>query len=205
MKLGKLVTKFFKRTLKLHITTNTIRSLVETSAGQLHLQGEINGTDRAAIMHINGHSSATVEKFYMKHNLKSDVTNAKCAFQKMLPGCEQDSDGGMINSDDEMFGPDARASFSSSNSAPREDDIPCVHPDILSPKKRIPWTSYEINFVGKWCDKNSKCPNMVAQCLKAIHSDSSIKSHFHPSHIEDSTRLRHGLQAYQKKMESQEF
>jgi hypothetical protein len=203
VKLGKLLTKFFKRTLRLHITTNTIRSLVETSSGQLHMQGDINGVDRAAIMNINGHSSACTEKFYIKRSLSKDVSNARGVFQKLLPGIDVDNEVAIISDDDEEFGANVRQSLANAAATATAttivEETSCVHPDASSPNKRIPWTDYEVNFVGRWCKRNSCCPNVVAQCLKHIKSDPNIKKNFHPIHIADSSRLRHGLQAYNKK------
>jgi hypothetical protein len=74
-----------------------------------------------------------------------------------------------------------------------------LHPHFGSPAKRVPWSSAEINYVGKWCESHKECSNVVATCLKFIRSDPQILALFHPIHVEDSGRLRYGLDEFKKR------
>jgi hypothetical protein len=192
LRLGKLVTKFFKRTLNLHLTTNSVRSVVECGAQTLHLRGEISNEERASVLNINGHSEATMERYYLKRVRGNDVVNATSVFDQLLPSRSDEA---------EMISPMAtenrrkkRIIGTSLMNNPPEEVVAtgCDHSHYNSPMKRIPWSAAEINYVGKWCQKHSKCPNVVAQCLKAIRNDKNALKVFHPSHIEDSGRLRYG-------------
>jgi hypothetical protein len=82
--LGKHLTSFFKSQLQLHITTTTIRAIVETAAEDALKKGIIDGIKRAAISNVNGHSGATTQRHYVKNSRISDVhdgrAGANCAF-----------------------------------------------------------------------------------------------------------------------------
>jgi hypothetical protein len=230
--IGKLLTKFFRRTLSLHITSNTIRSLVETSTDELCLKGVINKTAKAAVANINGHNSATVKKYYLKRHRGEDVSNSRKVFKKLVPSADIDSnssDGESVVDDDDSIGTpsgrvtaakrtsivdDANVEFQQSDEEDEYDgeyrrgghhaDVACVHKYRSSPNKRIPWSAAEVSFVGEWCGRNSTCTNVIAQCRKYILAHPEVKRIFHPSHIIDSGRLRHGADAYVKKMKDRE-
>src|SRR5690606_14961576 len=53
--IGLRLTAFFKKELRLHITTTSIRSLIETTFDTLHSQGVISTQQRASVSNINGH------------------------------------------------------------------------------------------------------------------------------------------------------
>ena len=82
---GKCVTKFFKRHLGLHITTNRIRSIVESSTEQLHVEGSISSTDRASVLAVNGHCSTTMKRHYLKRSRIQDAANVRSVVAKMCP------------------------------------------------------------------------------------------------------------------------
>jgi hypothetical protein len=79
----------------------------------------------------------------------------------------------------------------------------CKHPDFNKSENqlRAAWTEYEVNYVGKWCEENSTlnpswAKSIVSKCVKHIKATPEVREHFHPIHIFDSSRLRHGLETY---------
>ena len=81
--IGKRVTGFFERKLGLNVTTNGIRSLVETKAEDAMLNNQISNTARAAISTLNGHSGRTVQDYYLKQSTEQAVHNARLAFVQL--------------------------------------------------------------------------------------------------------------------------
>jgi hypothetical protein len=78
--IGKLITSFFVRECGQHITITAIRSLVETTMHKKMMKGTITAEQRAAVMNINGHSSATVNDYYLQEQRIDDVYNARLAW-----------------------------------------------------------------------------------------------------------------------------
>jgi hypothetical protein len=79
--LGRHVTAFFKNELQLHITTTTIRAIVETAAEDALRKGVIDGTKRAAISNVNGHSGATTQRHYVMQSRINDVENGRAGIE----------------------------------------------------------------------------------------------------------------------------
>ncbi len=75
--LGRHLTAFFKSQLQLHITTTTIRAIVETAAENALRKGVIDQTLRAAISNVNGHSGATTLRHYVMQSRIDDVHNGR--------------------------------------------------------------------------------------------------------------------------------
>jgi hypothetical protein len=71
------------------------------------------------------------------------------------------------------------------------------HPEFNSPKTRICWSEEENGYIRKWWrDNSSKYPTHVtAKLLEHIRNDKIAQAIFHPNHILDSSRIRHGLRA----------
>ena len=191
---GTLVIRFFKRTLGLHITTTRIRSMVETESEQLREDGQISAADRTSILNINGHSGATADKHYVKKSRMGDVGHAQTVFQKLIPAHV-----------DISFPSSAYASSvldDNLRDAAVEPAMPLAgsaHPHFASTKQRVPWSKAELDFVGDWCTQNSHFTNVVAKCLHFIRKDPEVLPLFHPIHIQDSARLRHGWDTYRNK------
>jgi hypothetical protein len=196
LRIGKLVTLFFKRTLKLHITTTAIRGIVESGSEALHTAGAISCMERASVLNINGHSHATAKQFYIKSSRIADVSNAKAVFDQLLPGRDAAQENVAMS-------PAKRAKLSEIIRQDEEEQLGVApgsaHPHFGSPLKRVPWSSAEINYVGKWCESHKECSNVVANCLKAIRNDQQVLALFHPIHVEDSGRLRYGLDEFKKR------
>jgi hypothetical protein len=82
--IGNLITKYFRKKIKVNVTTTCFRSLYETESDTLYDNGVISASERASIRQINGHSSATVKQYYLKKNISQDVDNARSVL-KSLP------------------------------------------------------------------------------------------------------------------------
>jgi hypothetical protein len=81
--LGRKLTVFFEGAIGLHITSTTIRSLVETEVADLRLENKITDTQRNSIMTLNGHSSQVTQDYYVRHDREKDVGNAFNVFDIM--------------------------------------------------------------------------------------------------------------------------
>jgi hypothetical protein len=221
LNVGKYITSFFKSKLGIHISSNRIRAIVETSAEDLLLNGSISPSDRASVCAVNGHSSSTMRTHYLKRSRVQDALNVSSVVSKMVPSLRLFSDQNSPplssvvelssnkkkkkkknppptsisaeslnrfsnrNIDEHVysaeFDPDFRfdadnyfskhypAAGSDSDSDSDSDyddmemqkealkvqkraphpDIGKNHPDIAKITNRIPWSKFEINFVGK--------------------------------------------------------
>ena len=78
--LGQHFTTFFHLQSSYHITTNTLRGLVETHATGLLRSGKISDNVRGSITAINGHSSQIVREHYLFEDRSSDVMNSRAMF-----------------------------------------------------------------------------------------------------------------------------
>ena len=81
--LGRKLISFFEIKLGLHITSTTIRSLVETEVNELRQEGKISQVERESIMNVNGHSSQIVTDYYVRQDREKDVGNAFNVFDVM--------------------------------------------------------------------------------------------------------------------------
>ena len=70
----------------MHLTTTNIRKLVETTAEDMCDTGKIGAVERKAVSNINGHSSETCQKYYIKKARKHDAQHG----QKMFDIIEQE-------------------------------------------------------------------------------------------------------------------
>ncbi len=205
-RIGRCVTNFFRTHENLHVTVTQIRALTETTAHKALLEGIITPTQREAIMSVNGHSSKTTKDYYLMSNRKADTAHGRAGFNAMLglvtperlyPDNEpdEDSDDNSIaaaQSDDEtsVFGDDIQNVFGAEH--PQGDNVEC----------RAKWTSKEIAYVGKWVERKlASSPginNIIAKCLAHIRETPSCHPLFHPRHVVDSTRLKNGIERYEK-------
>ena len=204
IRVGRMVTRFFKRTLNLHVTTTTIRSMVETKAEELEAEGSISGAQRKSVLDVNGHSSATAKRFYLYKNREADIMHVSTVHSKMVAEHDEDDkdfDFTYAFNDEEDIECDIPVTVLAPAPAVDQVHTPStgtLHPDYMSPtrKRRFTWSNEEMGFVGDWCDRHSHLPNVYASCLKVIKADSELIKIFAPNHIESSTRLRNGYDAY---------
>ena len=82
--IGRGVTRFFKKELRLDINTTLIRSFVETNMDRQLKSGNINALERGAVMNVNGHTSQVVQDYYLHEDRVADRTHSSAAFQKWV-------------------------------------------------------------------------------------------------------------------------
>jgi hypothetical protein len=201
-RVSRLVTNFFKLRLGLHITTNSIRCLVETQAKHLFEEGKISASTKTAISNINGHSSATVEAYYLLNDRINDVHNSRPLFDEITN--ELNMDKSEFDDGSESF--EAPQSNWAIHANLQYDDWGANHPDYLKDTKRAKWTDREIKFIGDWCshiitNNPESRTRIISLCWKHITYGEGKRAAlpiFHKSHILDSGRLRHGFRIAQK-------
>ena len=235
LRMGRLLTAFFKRKLSLSISSTTIRSIIETEAEGLLSTGEISSAERASVLSINGHTGATSAKFYQKRSLVKDVAAGISVHQKLLRSdqveispedslrtkfhkrslvedvaidvsahpmllCEEDVETSPEPSCRIMFDAidtnDTPDHYSGSVSG-----VGLLHPFFNETHaRRVKWTGTEVNIVGTWIVNFLRlypdCNCVISKCLSYILSDETVYPNFHPNHVMDSTRLRHGWEKY---------
>jgi hypothetical protein len=81
--LGRKLTVFFEGAIGLHLTSTTIRSLVETEVADLRLDNKITDIQRNSIMSLNGHSSQVTQDYYVRQDRERDVGHAFNVFDIM--------------------------------------------------------------------------------------------------------------------------
>lgn len=221
---GGRVISFFRREIRLHITTTAIRSLVETTMDDLHESGVITHQQKASVQAINGHTSAVASDYYIHKARGADVAHARSAFA-LLGG----PDGQLAPPLGSLTQENLQQTFEVSanelpTSAPPLSPLPLPvkwqarskatalqfgtsHPDFDSPSMRAKWTEEEMNYITQWCDRemqrNPNTKNVIAKCLKFIMNDPLALPIFHPIHILDSSRLRNGYRAFKLKANKQ--
>jgi len=84
LRVGRLVTSFFKRVLNLNIHTTRIRSIIATECATLLARGEISNEANESMNCISGHSGITAKKSYIKRSRIDDIQSAKFVHKKML-------------------------------------------------------------------------------------------------------------------------
>jgi len=72
------------------------------------------------------------------------------------------------------------------------------HQDYGKDTHRATWTKDEISYIASFCEKYSYLKNLAAECLKVIWHDPLAVPIFHRNHIENSARLRTGLDIWKK-------
>jgi hypothetical protein len=82
-------------------------------------------------------------------------------------------------------------------------DYGAKHPNQNKDALRVAWSNEEIKIIGHWCDNALRTnpqwsSTIVARCLTFISSNDEARQYFHPHHVEDSSRLRHGYDCWLK-------
>ena len=173
---GHLVTQFFRTALGIHINTTNIRSLAEIMAKKAHDAGVITNVQRDAVQHINGHSSATTTDYYLRQSRMQDAINGQAAFEALV----RENDRLPL-----VTHPERTLNNSQWGTE---------HPHRELSGERVPWSAFELNFVGTFCsDLLHREPNqtytVVRSCLAHIKSDHNLIAKFHKHHTLDGSRL----------------
>lgn len=211
---GKRVTRFFKRTLGLHISTTRIRSLVETEVHKLFKQGRVTQEQKMSVQNINGHSSEVTEAFYLMEQREEDVRCTKGVLTKDLDVLLDDLAKSMSAEDLREWAEDTVTTNHipvPPLPLPRNYHAPAPpqplnwgtqHPAFNCTTKTAVWTDAEKQYVGTWCeDFRYRFPgasNAIAKCLQHIRGDPEAVAIFHKYHTDSSDRLRNGYRQYER-------
>lgn len=214
-RLGKRLTTFFKRTMELHVTTTAIRSLVETMTDEMYMKGKITKEGKESVQHINGHSSRITQDYYVRRDQANMVAQARDVFSTQAIDAHphlRDLDFPRTEVLPRSPGHVEEVGWGqhqgcASAGWPRNDRLEAAnwgtaHPDYQSGGKKARWTAEEVEYIRRWCEHDNGgamySTNIAARCLAHIMRDSAALPIFHPNHVLDSARLRHGYRTYMK-------
>jgi len=186
--IGKYVTKLFAA-YDFHITTCDLRSLAETKSNDAMLSGKISPAHRNAITDLNGHSSQVTKDYYLKTDRIAESSFGREGFAQML-GLQSE-----VVTDEATHWRD--------EGIDEDSKYGSAHPDKGNPiTKRARWTREEINFIGHWIRgfirEHPKSTRVLSKLLDHIWKTPSCHSIFHPRHVLTTSRLKSGLDAYER-------
>lgn len=213
--IGKELTTFYMNSCNLHITPTRIRSIVETAAEEMYRAGDISLKTRKSVEAINGHTSATVQNYYLQMDRAADVHSARSFFAQA--SCSADAQPLPVPTTvDELDHFGLRVSTPStftpttSEWAHREGtkhlDWGSSHPEYnRKGVKKVKWSAQELEYVENWMDNDVQGDTNIAvsRCLAAIRQDPGAVPIFHAHHILNSQRLRNGFDSVIKKKKTQ--
>jgi hypothetical protein len=210
-RIGRKVTTFFYQhtASRLHITTTSIRSMIETQAQTFYDKGLISESNRSSVSNINGHSSSTAKDFYIQRDRFKDVQNSKVFFDVMIndlpSSCSSNDPQSLVSS----------INLQSSSANPHSiildnfsenieyDDWGRLHPDYKKSnnQRRASWSNAEIKFIGNWCTKKlrinplarARIISYLYKFIKGEGKDEALPI-FHELHVIDSSKLQHGYE-----------
>ena len=220
--IGKEVISFYVNCCNLHITPTRIRSIVETAAEEMFRAGEISLKTRKSVEAINGHTSATVQNYYLQMDRAADVHSARSFFSQAaleptpIPVPIQQSLHRRLevpdDSDDGLCAlriPDtvsASTNGETSGWATREGnkhlEWGTSHPEYQRlTVRKVKWSAQELQYIEEWIDNDVQGDTniQVSRCLAAIRLDPRAVHIFHSHHILNSSRLRNGFDSIIKK------
>ena len=204
------VTHFFEVHMGTHTTPTNIRSLVETTSHAALMDHTISASEASSISNINGHSSAVVRDYYLRHNMTEDARNGLAAFRRMGSYAndreEEEEEAEQQHEDiDELYS-FATGGSNNHGSMHTQEDWGAEHPDYYKPLHRnakFRWTDEEILYVGRFCeqyieDNPDNHALVISKCLSALKADSTAVPIFHRAHIMNTVRLKHGWIRFQQ-------
>lgn len=200
------VIKFFKNNGDIHMTSNDIRSLIETSAETLLGNGIITGEERQAVKNVNGHTGRTTLDYYIRQNRGNDAKLSNKVFKHISKTQvdEEESDENESEESDE----DAKDEFDeeeilSLNLVSQKEKKDCWGTEHVhfseKGRQRATWMDLEVQTIGDWCaERIRNTPALRSQIVKhcwknfTTVSKSKVMHIFHAIHIKDNTRLSQG-------------
>ena len=179
-----------------------MRSLTATRFADAEARGVIDAREVRAAQVVNGHTAATSNRYYVKTTRLQDAKAAHTAWKKVRLSETTAADA------------DAQLSATGASSAAQLSagfsglvmhgfgDWGRDHPTMkVSPEaRRAEWSSAELRWIEEWMRKNrghcvgtmgNQCH--IRKCLDDIIRDKNARRTFHPLHVADSGRLRHGF------------
>ena len=222
--IGKELTIFYRNSCNLHITSTRIRSIVETAAEEMYRAGDISLKVRKSIEAINGHTSATVQNYYLQMDRAADVHSARSFFtQAASPDSSTTSPpSAAIPVDDDrdiveactplelriQHAPSTAATSAhltttwTSREGTKHLDWGSSHPEYeRHGVRKVRWSEQELDYIENWIEKNMQGDTnlQVSRCLTSIRQDPRAVQIFHAHHILNSARLRNGFERVMNK------
>lgn len=215
--IGKDVSTFFTNSCNLHITPTRIRGIVETAAEVMYRAGDISLQTRKSVEAINGHTSATVQNYYLQMDRAADVHSARTFFSQanseevIPPLCVQDTAnpyGIRVPNCDASTAPRNEVSTSAwaMNEGTKHLDWGTSHPEYdRAGARKVKWSAQELDYIEEWIGKDTQGDTNlpVSRCLSAIRLDPGAVHIFHSHHIVNSQRLRNGFESVLRKKKSE--
>jgi hypothetical protein len=201
------IIKFFKNHGHFHLTSNDIRSVIETAAKTLEDNGVITGEQRRAVQNVNGHTSKTTSDHYIRQDRTKDAKLSNKVFKHISAAQSTGQDD--EDQSDEVDDDETREEFDereilSLNLVDQEEQAECWGSEHIHFKakgrQRATWMDLEVQTIGDWCaERIQHCPALRSQIVKhcwknfTTVSKSKVMHIFHPIHIRDNARLSQGL------------
>ena len=207
--MGSLVKHFFFKTIgDYNITTNSLRSMVETAMARMVEQNKLSSAHKDAVHSINGHSGEVAHNYYIMRNFDRAVATSNEAFQIL----HDENVSGQIGNQNEVLAlqvdedlqefindldgdlfPQPASSRQWGSDHP-EGSIMREPSGVSRPCNKYIWSDEELNYMKSWAENNTnELQNRCARCLKYIMNDPSAIPIFHPHHIVNSARLQAGF------------
>lgn len=191
-----------------------MRSLTATRFADAEARGVIDAREVRAAQVVNGHTAATSNRYYVKTTRLQDAKAAHTAWKKVRLSETTAADA------DAQLSVTGASSAADAESPSATVASPAVangfsglvmhgfgdwgrdHPTMkVSPEaRRAEWSSAELRWIEEWMRKNrghcvgtmgNQCH--IRKCLDDIIRDKNARRTFHPLHVADSGRLRHGF------------
>ena len=208
--LGRQLTSFFERECNLHICSNALRSLVETTADvsniscpisicffayffplikMQHRRGDIDNDALQGVRNINGHSDAVARTYYQRADRVADVHAARDLLTGYSEGLEA---------------PPAEVPVVAAPIYPthtvytRQIVYGEQHPWAHKSGKRIPWSDDELAWIDAWKAANlltaSDGDRALPRCYEAVKANREAHPIFHPHHMKKCEIFRNGYE-----------
>ena len=182
--IGVLLTQYF-HAKGLHITTNSIRTLVETTTAVGFMNGTVTAGQMAAIHSVNGHSSQMAKDHYTLIETKriAEVARGAIDLEKNTP-----------NFVDQELEADSYEEVNADYA-----DWGTNHPEYKSESQRISFSEEENAYLTHFAEECGYKdeddiwilpPNFTSRCLRKIKSDPEALPIFHLRHVLFVDRLR---------------
>lgn len=193
--IGSCVSRFFLTYLGYPLTITNIRSIVESTTTTLYNEGVVTDAHKNAIHNINGHCERTAKEFYLRDSRADDVARGREVFREIMEVDEQ-----IKITQEEVF-----------EHPPEPTPAPwgTQHPNYGNPcNKKAKWSQDELSYIESWQKKQVEDQHngyhpvqdfLFAHCLKHIRKDPSALPIFHLRHVANTTRLRGGFTAVNRK------
>lgn len=198
---GKHVFNFFQQH-GLHIGSNTIRSVWETTATEAFDDDRITSGQRRIISTINGHSGKTAKQFYVRR-LTGTLVNAGRKAGAIISGDDQtpQHDRSCSREVHDEGSPNDDHAFEEAGAFAQPPPTAYIvwgqdHPSSPEANKAV-WSPAELKYIKRFAKayqrRYPEGQRLVKDMLEQIRGDEAAHRIFHARHVLKSDRLRTGV------------